>query len=275
MNGKFEAIEELVGVPLGELGESVKPFLKALGEQSLPAPSPSWIRQARGGKIEARRYFNLLSLTLAQGESPHKKDELYKEITDKVVLARSRGNGVYSGRFTTQEYLARGSTSLNLGVATIRKLIRAMRFDLVFGYDVNQQSSLTQFFLGVTEEFLNANIDSLPPSLRPEMAVDLNMKWDKESPQTFYRELYQKMGRHSSAIKIWMPYEAAVMQYYYTGRIELGSPRSDFDAGVMALRTGRDITNFARRATQETGIYLDRSVIFYHRNAIVYGQPTI
>lgn len=277
MSKIIDAIERRAGVSIGKLGEPKSPFLTGLQEKSLPIPKPQWVWRARAGRTEGKRYFNSLSLATAEGENSCKKDVFYHRIVDEAVLLRTYGEGVYTGRYASEGYLAEAAGNLHFSVTTFRECIRAMRIDLVYGYQPDKNEEFSQFFISVAEEFLKANTDSLPPTLRPKMADRLNMEWDRESPATFYRTIYRLISKQSRAIGIWMPYEAAVLRHHYQDRIRTGSSPSAFDLGVMnkELKTGQDRVEFAQQINQETGIYAERHLLTIHRNALLYGNPTI
>lgn len=277
MSKIIDAIESRAGVSIGKVGEPKAPFLTSLQEKSLPVPKPMWVWRARAGRTKGKGYFNSLSLATAEGENSRKKDALYHRIVAEAVLLRTHGEGAYIGRYAAKGYLAEAADNLTLSVITFRECIRAMRIDLVYGYQPDKNKAFSQFFISVAEEFLKANTDSLPSTLRPKMAVRLDMEWNRESPATFYRTTYRLVGKQSRAIGIWMPYEAEVLQRYYQDRVRTGSSPSVFDLGVInkKLKTGQDRVEFAKQINQETGIYVERHLLTTHRNALLYGNPTI
>ncbi|MDO8429585.1 MAG: hypothetical protein Q7S88_03060 [Candidatus Daviesbacteria bacterium] len=276
MSRKIEAIEEMAGVALGNVGESSQPFLKALGSKGLPIPNSKWPYKARVGLTEGTRHFHAVSIVAAKGQNSRKKDDLYHRIATEATLLRTYGNGVYSKRYESGGYLAEVAKNLTLGIGVVRECIQAMRVDLVFGFQDDHQTEDSPFFGEIVEQFLRANTTSpIAPSFRPNLAVRLDMEWDRKSPVTFYQKVFEILGKGSNAIRTWMPYEAEAMQHYYNSRIKTGSLTTPFDLEVRDLKNRRQMIDLGKRLTDKTSIYVLPRIINVHRNALVYGDPLI
>lgn len=276
MKSKIEAIEGMAGVPIGKMGDPRQPILKGLEDNSLPTPNPNWVWKARAGRTEGTRFFNTLNQAVFTGQSSGKKDVLYHRVADKAVSLRTNGDGVYAGRYAVEGYFAEVSGNLRFSLNSLKRCIRAMRVDLVYGYKPDKGEEFSSVFQEVVEDFITGNTEAIPPSLRPKLAVELDEKWDRQSPVTFYRTLYQLLSPGSRAIAIWIPYEVKVQQHRYHSRIIAGStPLTPFDEGVAGLKNRAEMGDFAKKVTQETGIFLEPHVVNTHRNALLYSHPTI
>lgn len=264
-----ERIETIVGCPVGQPGEPVGSFSDSVTKILPTKPSRSWIHRARTEKSNCGGLLQALNLALTEGSS--KKDKLYREIASEAVRIRVYGRGHYSSRYFSDHYTEEVAEGLKLDSNDVRRCMRAMRIDLVYGDRMGV--TFTQFFVGVASEYFHDNVGSIPPSKRGAAVVKLSEIWDFRSPATFYRNMYELIGKSVRSIGGWVPYEMEAMELFYGERIRPKVSPTDFDGKVLRLRKDTHFRDLITEISQNTGIPVDSNVLLNHRNALVYGNP--
>lgn len=115
----------------------------------------------------------------------------------------------------------------------------------------------------------------MAPSLVPKSIRQIQERWEGTSIEEFYQLLYE-LSASTTTIGTWTPYEVEPLVDFYRNRFAIGSPFTQFDRLVLQTEgsevRSEDVIDEVRSST---GIKIDRMVLEEHKNALVYGKPTI
>lgn len=275
MSEAVQRLEKIAGASIGKSNEARKPFLDSLASKTSVIPDSNWVNRVRNGCQSGYGLLIKVELDLADKTSSFKKDELYERIAAKGINTRVHSQIMgFEHRYASGHLVDDIAESLKLTGADVRQFLRAMRVDLAFGDDTDD--NLNTFFVNVAEEYLWANTEALKPSARYKFFVDFNDNWDRKSPhpiRTFYQALYADYHKSSRRIGSFVPYELDVMRFFYGLRVANETSPTLFDQRTYECDTLERNLSLVEDVRIKTGILIDDDIVVKHRNALVYGQP--
>ncbi len=168
------------------------------------------------------------------------------QIASRGVALRSKGIGDYPARYFSDHYIegvaemfTEDSLAKKTAAGYLRRYIRAMRADLTYGYEESNEDQ-NSLFRQTADEYLRDNTDLIPKVARGAAVVALDRHWDRKSPGSFYRLMYQLMGHATRSIGGFVPYEVEYNEWCYHQRVLTGSDPTPFDTRVLSLKSSRD-----------------------------------
>ncbi len=274
MSEVIRRLEEIAGVEIGGRREPRKPFPDALTERTAVNVTSHWVTEIRAGRYGGRRTLIRADLSKSDPNDPSKKDRLYRRIaTEGVSLRTYVAEPGLTHAYATNHLVEDIATNLHLRDGDIRQLLRAMRADAVFGY--TQDNEFNQIFIRVANEYLWAHTEKVRPSKRYPVLVEINERWDRQSPVTFYQQMYSELTGSTTRIRGFVPYELEAMKLFYEGRTLRGrSEPTRFDSEIFKYVSREETASLAEDVRNQTGVLIDESTVLKHRNALVYGKPT-
>lgn len=261
----------VAGVDLGTSGDSPKSILGAFGEKKVDLHRTTIpnLRSGRtaGTKIEER----ILAGEVLGREDASKKDELYLEIAQKGVEIRRPQKPPNSHKFNSEGFTDELGRNFDLKPQPARRLIRAMRADMVYTQQREPDAVFAQSFKSVADEFLNAYTkkgDNTSTETKKNLEI-IKDAWAGDVGD-FYKKLY---GLGPRVIGAWTPFEMEALSEFYTARKAGGSKLTAFDKLILEARNQRrGTTQLTERIRESTGVPIDHKNIEAHRNALLYSR---
>lgn len=255
---------EIAGISIGEKLTSLAPVVSAISDRGVVI-SRGAVTNWRNGKASGSRV--VYKINAAEVSDGSKKDYAYWSLARAAVGARRPGGRFREHLLSSANFTEDVARDINIAPQQVRKALRAIRAEIVFGYkelDNDHQQIFQRAVNKFIDDFSKLRTSSVPPFVRTLES------WAGTIP-TFYEMLYQ---RGPQTIGIWTPYEAPFMRFFYQNRIALGSPLSSFDRAVLTGFVNGDLeSKLVEVVRYSTGIKIDPDVVETHRNFLTYGNP--
>lgn len=259
----------LAGIPIGNKGEDLNPYLVELAGRGVNL-YPETLSRIRSGFISGDLTAQQLLLDRSKtAKDPLFKAKLYLDVAEAGIENRS------FQRAHPRRYLSEGFTEgiaeqLKLSGGNIRSSLRAMRADLILYVAQEPQQELLTHFVQQAEDYLFAYTN--PPSTRGAgQKLDINENWERNSIADFYKRLYA-LGA-PRALGTWAPYEIEVLAQFY--QLQLAGKRtSPLDELVFnGYITNHDNNGLVASIRASTAIDFNEDALVAHANALAFGKP--
>lgn len=201
------------------------------------------------------------------------KDEFFLTVSQEGLGLRTRQVGRKNNhRYSSLRYLEDVANTVGIPNQKLRKVIRAIRADMVYAEHQNPEARFLSIFHTVVRKYFEDYLDNRGTRSERSSIDDLRDDWDHKTIKNFYNAMYELCGPR--AIGTWVPYEMEVVRQYFTDRLAEGSFLSLFDLLVLEGYTRRfgeiDVLSIIG---QQTGLYLDGKVIEEYRSILIHGDP--
>lgn len=264
--------EFFAGIPLGEKGNP-KPVLSAFEEKGASIHRDTVGKLRKGTTAGTIIEEQVLARDIFTQDDASKKDGLYLKIAQKGIEIRRRQNPPSDHKFNSDRFTEELAENLNMNPQVIRKLVRAMRADMVYTERHNPDTAFSQRFKYIAEDFIEA-YTRRGANTRIEKIQKLDEIRDQWSGsiEDFYRLMYEKLGPR--AIGTWTPWEMEILEEFYTARKAGGSKLTAFDKLILQAQTQRrGKGNLVDKIKESTGIPIDHNNVELHRDALLYAEP--
>lgn len=262
------------GAPIGELGNLRSPALEWFIRKQV-LTNPSTISRLRMEDTSGRDLLERVEAEkiIAQGICSG-KDLLYF----RVAHEGSEFNGKYREslgkgfkRLSGNGFAESMADSLGFRVQPVRRALRAMRADVVSSQIENRIDKTEKQFREIAEKFFE-EYSTVPESYKPMAAEKIEKAWIRSEGILGFYEKYYSLGLTPQGQKNWLPYEVEFLKEHYKERVRLGAGLTLFDRWILQSRVfSKSIEDLVGHCRAFTGIPVDNSVIFVHRNVLIHG----
>ncbi len=265
--------KSVANIPLGGSREPVKPVLDALEVRGVKVHSTT-VRRIRGGFTGGTMVGErAIAWEIIQQDDASKKNNLYTVIAQKGLDTRRPQKPPKSYKFNAVGFVEGIARDLNIRPQVIRRLMRAMRVDMVYAERHEPDADFSQKFKYIANDFIEAYTkkdDNSTTEKKRQIMEEIRDQWTG-SIEDFYRLIYSRLN--VAAIGTWPPYEVEAFLEFYSKQIASGNHLTAFDKLILQARNqGRATLDLAAEVRASTGILVDDHNIEMHRNALLYAK---
>lgn len=266
-----------LGIDLGPSYGSRKQVVAALRVKGVTIPK-STVTSLRSGAYSGTFISErVLAAELLRTNDASFKDELYHAISETGISVR-QPQSFYPHRWTSRHFTEAIANSLEgfrqrVPDQTVRRALLAMRTDIIMSTLDQPNPTLDRLFGQSVGNFLKSYLEPSPKSKSPAMQRLIDyVQGSTPTIPGFYALLY--LNKHQSFIGTWVPYELEFMQDFYQFRDKRPTLNSltPFDRMVLeSILTNQTRDSVAKAAILRCRIDIDKSAIFVHKSALLYG----